>query len=649
MSSFRQAARVQPRWRRQPRRPYARARVLSPQQQQAQHLARLYTGQVPSPYPMGVPPLAYQQPVRRTLRSAAWRNRRLWPAVAWALSAVSAPGILHAHHAAVLASLAAGVVPGVGMILATRRLKNEFLQHWWIAAGAAFAVTVPVLALAGPLPWLLIAFLACSAGLAAALARYYRIRPPEEKAPPSSDEMTWRRLAEHKKWDAKLGPAEKIPNGVRYGITFDGVVTHVGDVLPQPLAVAAAYRRPVTEAYVEPSAHGDPSQAHLVLLRNGTLEDVRHWDGAAATPDGFATIGRYADATAARIRLFVPMDGGRHSIIAGALGSGKTSLLDMLIMIYLRSGIYPVILDPQNGQSLPHWRGRVPYAAGAEECMELLTLVHQAMMDRSRRLGRMEWQRHGRTVQGMGFFDSQLTGWPHVRVLADEHPVLLKDRQYGGDATFITGEIGKLGRKAGVAEDIVCQVPSLAELQDQTVRSMLTACNVIGLRTGDKVSGTMLNLPADPCDLPRYFRNGEPTYGLGYILGPDNRQVVGRTSMPSPDQLAAGYELPVLEPEFTAILARFGTQPPAAAPEPVLVAADDSPAPGGRTAADAVLAVLDGPMTAGEVIRAAQDLSVQWGRPKPFDMKSIRNALAKLKAEGQITQAGERAPYAPAA
>lgn len=647
--TFRQAGRVQPR-RPRPPRLYGRAMVPTAQQQQAMHLARLAAAQQPGlgvprglyggAYPMGVRP-------RRPLLSFLWRHRRHWPPFVWGFAGAVAPVAVHAHHMPVIACLGAGFVPGMLIILATRHLKSEFLQHWWLATGAATAVLVPLVAIAGPKPWL-IPFAVCWLGLTGAHARYYRIRPQEEPEPvPDSERETWAKLADHRGWHAKLGTPESIPNGKRYPLRFDGIKTHVGDVLPHPLAVAAAYRRPVTEAYVEPSSDGDPSQGHLVLLRNGTLQDIRHWDGHPATSDGFATIGRYADTTPARIRLFVPRDGARHSIIAGAMGSGKSALLDLLIRIYLASGIYPVILDPQNGQSLPQWRGRVPYAAGAEECMELLTLFHQGMMDRSRRLSQMEWQQHGRTVQGMGFFDSTLTGMPLVRAVMDEHPVLLKDRQFGADATFITGEIGKLGRKAGAAEDVVCQVPSLSELQDQVVRSMLTACNVIGLRTGDKVSGGMLNLPADPCDLPQYFRNGEPTYGLGYIVGPDNRQVIGRTDVPTPEQMAADYPMPVLEPEFAAILARFGQRIAEPAPAAGLVAVDDTPAPGGKTAADAVLAVLTRPMERGEIIRAAQDKSVQWGRANAFSMDAIKQALRKLRDDGRITQAGERSPYAP--
>ena len=108
----------------------------------------------------------------------------------------------------------------------------------------------------------------------------------------------------------------------------------------------------------------------------------------------------------------------------------------------------------------------------------------------------------------------------------------------------------KLGRKTGGCRWLVAQVPSLSELGDQSLRSMLVGGNVVCLRTGDKVSAGMLGLEADPSALPKYFPYGEATGGLGYAVGSDNRQAPFRTDLvPRPDAPPA-REVPQLEPEF---------------------------------------------------------------------------------------------------
>ena len=83
-----------------------------------------------------------------------------------------------------------------------------------------------------------------------------------------------------------------------------------------------------------------------------------------------------------------------------------------------------MVLDPQEGQSLPDWSGRVPYAAGTAECMEMLGLLHAGMFGRSRQLSQMTWDDNGHE-RYMNFFDHALTGWPIVAIIADEMHMLL--------------------------------------------------------------------------------------------------------------------------------------------------------------------------------------------------------------------------------
>jgi len=249
-------------------------------------------------------------------------------------------------------------------------------------------------------------------------------------------------------------------------------------------------------------------------------------------------IGRFADGKDAAIRLWVPRDGTRHGLGAGATGSGKTYMLDLLVRVAVASGlVVPVVLDPQEGQSLPQWRGHIPYASGVDECMAMLEMIRAAMFARSRHLAGLDWvDEDGHPMHGMDFFDAHLTGLPVLLAIGDEFPVVLKqdgkqDSKRAERALQIAGDIAKLGRKTGVSLWPVTQVPSLEELGSRVLRSMLVGGNVVCLRTGERADAGMIGLDADPSELPRYFPDGTPTSGLGYVVGPALRQAPARVDM----------------------------------------------------------------------------------------------------------------------
>lgn len=586
-------------------------------------------------------------------RGGLYRHRHLLPPLAWGAAVLIAAAAEGAARAA-LAGIVTGPALAALMVVSTRHLRSAFARRWHAAAAACAALLLPLTAGLGLRPWLIL-LAACQAVLAAAWAHHYRIRPPGVPDVPDPDEATWAELAAHKRWHGRLGRAEQIPGGVRYPVLLDGIHTHIGDVMGEPLSVAAAWHKPVTEAYVEPARDGVASRGHLTILKVGTLQHGRHWDGSGVTPDGLARVGRFADGTDGHVRVFAPMDGARHSLIAGTSGAGKTELLNLLLHVMLTSGfVYPVVLDPQEGQSLPDWRGKVPYAAGPAECMEMLGLIHEGMLGRSRALRDMTWDDHGHS-RHMSFFDHLLTGWPYVTPFIDEAHILLtgdtsrQGQKRAAEAVSMVTDIGKLGRKTGTGAWLVTQVPTLEELISQVLRAMLRSGNVVCLRTTESVSANAVGLPADPSQIPQYFPDGSLTYGLGYFLGPDRRQAIARTDITSSEQRRREYALPALDPAFAAALARFGRSPsvPAGEPAPAAAVRDDPPAPGGRTAIDAVLAVLNRPMPRGDIIIAAGDKAVEWGRERPFGPEAIRDALRRLKDDGRVTQDGERAPYAP--
>jgi uncharacterized protein DUF87 len=580
-------------------------------------------------------------------RTGAWRRRRHMPPVAWGVGLAVIGEILHTTHNPVLFGILGGLGAAALLVLCTRHLSG-FGRRWFDAAAFLSLGWLPALAAFGfgaPVPALLAVTVVGASG---AWMRHYRHRRQEPQPEPEvdGDQATWERLAAKRRWTGTLANRQDIPGGRKYEIRLDGIETHIGQVMSEPRAIAAAWHKPMTEAYIEPHQTGIESRGTLTILRAGSLQEEQEWDGQGISEDGLAVIGRFADSQPSRIRFWVRRDGTRHGLIAGATGAGKSVLLDLIVRQAIGSPVpvVPIILDPQNGQSLPQWRDKVLYAAGVQECIAVLQGVRDGMMQRSRDLAGMTWTDEGGNVtRGLPWFDPDVTGLPVVLIIIDEAPVMFAgdgNAKAGAKAVELAADIAKLGRKTGVSLWPVAQVPSLSELGDQVVRSMLVGGNVVCLRTGDRVSGGMLGLETDPHSLPKYFPDGSPTGGLGYVVGPDNRQAPFRVN-PVPARMRRNMPpVPQLDPGFnaavTAAIDRV-TAAIVAGNDTVQSAADSPPAddgPDGRRCIDAVWTVLKREareMERGEIIEEVGKLATgEWGRDKQFSLRSFTNALGDL-------------------
>ena len=590
-------------------------------------------------------------------RTGAWRHRRILPPLGWGTGLAGLGAGLHITPNPVLFGILGGIAAAALMIGFTRHL-SAFARYWCDAAAFLTLAWIPALAGAGfsaPAPALLAITWVIMAGV---WARHYQIPPQEVRPAPepaediSPDAAVWEKLAARKKWHGHLGDREDIPGGQKYEIRLDGSETHVGQLIADPRAIAAAFDRAMTEAYVEPHPTGIESRGTLTILKAGTLQRTAEWDGAGFSRDGIARIGRFADSQPTRIRAWVRRDGTRHGLVAGTSGAGKSELLNLLLWLAVTSEIpvVPVILDPQNGQSLPQWQDKVLYAAGVGDCARMMRGLSAGMMDRSQRMAAMTWDDDGHLAKGLQFFDAELTGLPVVMPIIDEAPLLLSgdgNAKLGADMAYLTAVSAKLGRKTGLSEWLVAQVPSLAELGgDQALRSMLAGGNVVCLRTGDTVSAGMLGLDADPSSLPKYFPDGEPTQGIGYAVTLDNRQAPMRTDLVPSRMRHQSIKVATLEPEFLEAMDRAmkgSVSPSSALPAPA--GQPETPVdegPDGRRCADAVLLVLADrgtPMERGEVIKWVGELATTgWGRDKPFSIKAVGDALRALTEAGKITR-----------
>lgn len=564
----------------------------------------------------------------------AFRFRYQLAPLAW-LAMIAAGAGAHYARAAALAVII-GVTQLVSVLLFTRH-KAGFTRsavRWSSAIVTFWSLILPFTGLARPWAWIALASWAVPAAL---WVEHYRWRPAKAKLISKRDtstEETFAELAERRKWQAWLGPVRTIENGAQHEIVCRGTQTHIDQIVSEPAAIAAAYDKPVTEAYVEPRADGVKSRGTLTLLRRGTLDIARPWDRIGIDPaTGLAVVGRFPDSKPVRERyLSLPQDGVKHTIVSGADGSGKTGLLNLGLTVSASSGfIAPVILDPQMGQALPAWRDHVMYACGPDECFTYLQGLHAALMARSEYLGQLRWRdSKGRMRTGMGFFNPFMTpDLPIIEVTIDEAPVLLAMMKKIGTQTIkavdLVLDIGKLGRKAGFRLRLAAQVPSLAELGKQELRSMLVGGNVFCLRSGDKVSGGMMNIKASPYELPKVWANGESTFGLGYADTVDARPNTPMRTDWLEDPYEEAEREPIRRPDDMAVQCIAAAIAAGDADLADLARAADSAS---RAQLD-VLRRIDGRMTQGEVIAVCiRDMKVS----------EITTTLRQLAEDGKVRQ-----------
>jgi hypothetical protein len=324
-------------------------------------------------------------------------------------------------------------------------------------------------------------------------------------------------------------------------------------------------------------------------------------------------------------------------------------------------------LDPQEGQSLPFWRGRCIYASGVSEVETRLRGLHAAFLDRSSMLANWQWDDDGVAMPGMSFFDYELLGGtlPMPWIILDEAHMVLKDgdksqRQITSDVV----EMARLIRKAGGRMTLATHIPGLAEMGgSQALRDMLRGGNVWSGRTANKVASGMVGLEKDPSEIPRYFGDGSETAGLGFTSGPDNRpDAPMRTDLVGKEHYRNPPEVRELDDRFLEVMDAAMKAWVSRASKPIAPVSGGGPVkspiprpgslkppeeeetdsgPEGKRCVDAVRQVLGdaaGPMSRGDIIKWVGDLSKMWGRPKPWGIKMIQNVLRDLVASGEAVQ-----------
>jgi hypothetical protein len=452
-------------------------------------------------------------------------------------------------------------------------------------------------------------------------------------------------------------PAEG-ENGVSADIVLRRGEQNASAALAQWKMVASAYQLSCTRVLMELDKAGVESRARLTVLDREVLSDRNVWPGSTLDmATGLARGGMFFDGMPLHFRFTAADDGAKHWLIAGTTGSGKTTGVFWTIAETTDPGnpvpIMNILIDPEEGaQSLPLWQDKLAFSfTGEEDGIRALRGLDELQRQRAREM----------SAEGRDCFTAT---WdrPQVNVIIEESSALMKESAYKAEAVDLIARLGKRGRKRGISVILVALVPSLEELDSQTLRSMLRSGNIWCFRTGDSVSGGMLGLHVDPSQLPEFFADGTPTYGLSYVKGPDGRQATARSWDIPKDQkagiVARAVECP-LDASSREAFERGFTARDTPVLSPAAAAARDEERDQARPAAAPVLGDLAKAQrirdTAAHIILAflaaspgehyKGDICVGIRPSGITSVSTTGNALHSLVTAGLVHTDGEKFPY----
>ncbi|MDX2558506.1 type IV secretory system conjugative DNA transfer family protein [Streptomyces sp. TX20-6-3] len=294
-------------------------------------------------------------------------------------------------------------------------------------------------------------------------------------------------------------------------------------------------------------APGDkPSQMGIRVMREHALMHGTMLSSAVGELSmdsrGYIRAGTYVDGRPALLPLAQPGSGARHLYLVGGSRSGKSGLLEQILLSAHRSGIAVILASPQAGTiagaSLSAYLGD-----GLDEAMGALRLAYAMMLDREARY----------RSPAFPFTD------PLLLVVIDEaHMLLSASSPYHAEAKAIVEQLTRRSLKRGIGVVLATQTPLAEDLGNSTViRSQLLIgggavflrCakgqgSLVGANAVEGAEG--LDLSMIPSQWPGQYAKvadrdmsglateaaAEPedgTFGLGYLLTPGSQAVQFRS------------------------------------------------------------------------------------------------------------------------
>ncbi|MFB7263942.1 hypothetical protein ACFCXH_17590 [Streptomyces nojiriensis] len=265
-------------------------------------------------------------------------------------------------------------------------------------------------------------------------------------------------------------------------------------------------------------------------------------DELAMDSRGYVRLGTYIDGQAALVPLAQPGSGARHLYLVGGSRSGKSGVLEQILLSAHRSRIAVILASPQAG-TIAGARLAAHCGDGLDEAMGALRLAYALMLDREARY----------RTPSFPFTD------PLVLTVIDEaHMLLSVASPYHAEAKAIVEQLTRRSLKRGIGVVLATQTPLAEDLGNSTViRSQLLIgggavflrCakgqgSLVGANAVQGAEGIDLSMIPDSwpgqaqrvadrdmsgLDTTAAANPEDGTFGLGYLLTPGSQAVQFRS------------------------------------------------------------------------------------------------------------------------
>ncbi|WP_314242670.1 type IV secretory system conjugative DNA transfer family protein [Streptomyces kutzneri] len=290
----------------------------------------------------------------------------------------------------------------------------------------------------------------------------------------------------------------------------------------------------------KPSQMGVRVMKEHALMHGTMLSTVV--DELAMDARGYVRLGTYIDAQAALVPLAQPGSGARHLYLVGGSRSGKSGVLEQVLLSAHKSRIAVILASPQAGTI-----AGAPLAAhcgdGLDDAMGALRLAYAMMLDREARY----------RTPAFPFTD------PLILFVIDEaHMLLATSSQYHAEAKAMVEQLTRRSLKRGIGVVLATQTPLAEDLGNSSIirSQLLIGGGAVFLRCA-KGQGSLvganavqgaegIDLSQIPDSWPGQARRvanrdmsgldttavanpEDGTFGLGYLLTPGSQAVQFRS------------------------------------------------------------------------------------------------------------------------
>ncbi|KOU91704.1 hypothetical protein ADK92_30575 [Streptomyces sp. XY533] len=318
----------------------------------------------------------------------------------------------------------------------------------------------------------------------------------------------------------------------------------------------------------KPSQMGVRVMKEHALMHGTMLSSVV--DELSMDSRGYIRLGTYIDSRAALVPLAQPGSGARHLYIVGGSRSGKSGVLEQVLLSAHRSRIAAILASPQAG-TIAGAHMAAYCGDGLDEAMGALRLAYAMMLDREARY----------RSPSFPFTD------PLIEFVIDEaHMLLSVSSPYHAEAKAIVEQLTRRSLKRGIGVVLATQTPLAEDLGNSTViRSQLLVgggavflrCakgqgSLVGANAVEGAEG--IDLSMIPSTWPGQYQKvadrdmsglataaaagpEDGTFGLGYLLTPGSQAVQFRSlHLDVPPVSLAGHQEPVAVEDCQAWLHR---------------------------------------------------------------------------------------------